>query len=546
MSGREQTPWWRQGVVYQIYIRSFADSDGDGTGDIGGIRSRLDHLVALGVDAIWVNPWYESPLADGGYDVTDYRAIDERFGTLDDVDHLIAEAHDRGIRVVGDIVPNHTSDQHRWFREAVAAEPGDPVRDRYLIRPGRGPHGDQPPNNWLSVFGGPAWTRLHRPDGTPEDWYLHLFTPEQPDLDWDNPEVRAEFLAILRFWFDRGIDGIRIDVAHGLAKHSGLPDLAETEVQQILGHTKLDDHPHWDRDEVLDIFREWRQLTDAYGDRFFVAEAWAPSPERLARYVAGDVLHQAFAFDVVEAPWRAPDLRQAIGSTIDALGRAGTLPTWTLSNHDVVRHTTRYGLPPDTDWRRWLLGGDRSLLDAEAGVRRARAAALLMLALPGSVYLYQGEELGLPEVIDLPLEILDDPVYERSGRTMKGRDGCRVPIPWKSTGSSLGFGSGAPWLPQPAEWAALSVEAQTGDLDSVLELYRSTLALRRELMADDESFEWRSEPDATVLDFERRRVRCLVNMGPASCALPPGGAVVAASGPLVDGELPPDTAVWIT
>ena len=362
-------PWWRSAVIYQVYVRSFADSDGDGIGDLPGVRSRLGYIAELGVDAIWLNPFYPSPQADAGYDVSDYRGVDPSFGTLADFDALVADADRLGLRVIVDLVPNHTSSEHPWFRAALAAGPGSGERARYIFREGRGPKGNLPPNDWQSVFGGPAWART--PDG---QWYLHLFAPEQPDLDWTNDEVRAEFESILRFWLDRGVDGFRIDVAHGLAKDPALPDIAG-------GHTTSGaatvGHPHWDQDDVHEVWRQWRRVIDAYPrEVVFVAEAWVDTPVQLARYLRPDELHTAFNFAFLLAPWDAAGLRAAIDSSIGALAAVGAPPTWVLSNHDVVRHVTRYG------------GG------AE-GLRRARSAALLMLALPGGAYVYQGEELGL-------------------------------------------------------------------------------------------------------------------------------------------------------
>ncbi len=339
-------PWWRSAVIYQVYIRSFADGNGDGVGDIAGIRSRLPYLKSLGIDAIWINPWYKSPMADHGYDVADFREIDPRFGTMAEAEALIEEAHQHGIRVIPDIVPNHVSDQHVWFRAALAAGQGSPERDRFVFRKGRGADGAEPPNNWQSCFGGPAWTRL--PDG---QWYLHLFAPEQPDLNWEHPEVRAEFEDILRFWFHRGVDGFRIDVAHGLVKHPDLPDLPPRPDGGAVAPQGGLDHPHWDRDEVHEIFRAWRRVADEFpGNRKFVAEAWAPSPERLARYVREDGLHTAFNFDFLMTSWDAKDLREVIDSSLATLGAVGAPATWVLSNHDVTRHPSRFGRKVVKKW----------------------------------------------------------------------------------------------------------------------------------------------------------------------------------------------------
>lgn len=503
MAGMTQE-WWRDAVVYQVYVRSFADSDGDGIGDLPGIRSRLPYLADLGVDAVWLTPFYASPMADGGYDVADYRAVDPLFGTLNDAAGLIADAHELGLRVIVDLVPNHSSDQHEWFRAGL--------RDRYMYREG---NGELPPNDWESVFGGPAWTRVA--DGS---WYLHLFDPTQPDLNWENPDVHAEFLDILRFWLDLGVDGFRVDVAHGMVKAPGLPDVGHAGQNELLGEESL---PYFDQDGVHDIYRTWRKVLDEYpGDRMAVAEAWAPTPVRTAQYVRPDELHQAFNFHFLKAEWQAEAFRTVIDETLATDAPA----TWVLSNHDVHRHVTRYG-------------------DGETGRRRARAAALLMLALPGSAYVYQGEELGLPEVLTLPDEVLQDPVWERSGHTDRGRDGCRVPIPWTSTGPSLGFSTGSGWLPQPEDWAKLSVAEQRDSTDSMLALYRTVLRLRRTQSFGE--FEWLDLP-AGVLGFRRGAFGCVVNFGTEVARVAVPGRVLLASVPhtVEDGEilLSSDAAVW--
>jgi alpha-glucosidase len=549
-------PWWRSAVIYQVYIRSFADGNGDGLGDIDGLRSRLSYLADLGVDAVWINPWYPSPQADAGYDVSDYRDIEPRFGTLADAEALIEEAHRAGIRVVLDIVPNHSSDQHPWFREAVAAGPGSPARQRYLFRPGRGEDGAQPPNDWQSVFGGPAWTRIPEPDGRPGEWYLHLFAPEQPDLDWTHPEVRADFEKTLRFWFDRGVDGFRIDVAHSLIKEEGLPDLdGRAPTPDAEPHPDaVDDarpHPHWDREEVHDIYREWRTVADSYPDpRIFVAEAWVDTPERLARYVRADELHTAFNFDFVRAPWKAAALRSTIDSTLAEHEAVGAPPTWVLSNHDVARHVSRFGREqPDGAAFNADALRDRPL-DLALGIRRARAAALLMLALPGGAYVYQGEELGLPEVEDLPEEALQDPTWERSGHTQRGRDGCRVPLPWSGTEPPYGFspdGAAAPWLPQPPLWRQHTAELLQERPDSILALYREALRLRHELPAlGDGTLRWLPAPDGALAFARDPGFACIVNVSADGVRLPEGAEVLLASEPLTGaGAVGPDTAVWL-
>lgn len=528
-----QREWWRDALVYQVYLRSFADGNGDGTGDIAGLRSRLDYLMELGVDAIWINPWYESPLNDGGYDVSDYRSIHPLFGTLDGARLLIEEARSREIRVIVDLVPNHTSSEHQWFQAALASPRGSAERARYHFREGRGGNSERPPNNWRSEFGGPAWTRL--PDG---EWYLHLFDPTQPDLNWSNPEVRAEFQDILRFWLDFGVSGFRVDVAHGKSKNPDYPDIAQMVDQIDIG----DDHPTWDRSELHEIVQEWRDVLDDYPGAMMVAEAWVANWSRLVRYLRPGEYHQVFDFLFLQAPWDATHLGVRIEEAIRTTSQVGASPTWVLSNHDVVRHPTRYGLPKEIDAEHWLLKGDRSKLDPQRGLRRARAATLLVMALPGSVYVYQGEELGLHEVYDLPLSALRDPYWERSGHTKKGRDGCRVPIPWTQEGPSFGFGLGDSWLPQPRHWGTMSVEAQRGVGGSTLELYKSAIGRRRDLLAGNPVFEWREwNPD--VIAFSRGSMECMVNLGDAPVPLPQGQVVLASE--QLEGELDPDTAVWL-
>lgn len=526
--------WWRHAVVYQIYVRSFADGNGDGTGDIAGMRSRLPYLERLGIDAIWVNPWYRSPLLDGGYDVADYREIDERFGTTSEAEAFIAEARSHGIRVLVDLVPNHTSWDHLWFRAALAAPAGSDERARYHFLDGRGEHGELPPNDWQSVFGGPAWTRV--PDG---QWYLHLFDESQPDVNWEHPEVADEFEAVMRFWLDRGAAGFRIDVAHGLVKAPGYPDAGAAAND---GRGQPEELPYYDRDEIHPIVRRWRRVLDEYDDdRMMVAEAWVAAARR-PLYLRPDEYHQAFDFDLLTATWDADDFASIIAASISSAQAVGSDPTWVLSNHDVVRHPTRYGLPNDIESGLWLLDGDRSLLDEERGTRRARAAAMVTLALPGSAYVYQGDELGLPEAWDLPLDVLQDPIWHDSEHTVKGRDGCRVPIPWEPTGESLGFGTGGSWLPQPPEFARLAAAAQDNEPGSTLELYRAALALRRARLVEEVGFEL-VDRGPGVLAFRRGdSFTCVTNMGDHPVALP-DGEVLLSSGPLV-ADLPPDTTVW--
>ncbi|WP_226925067.1 glycoside hydrolase family 13 protein [Georgenia thermotolerans] len=565
--------WWRQAVIYQVYPRSFADFDGDGMGDLRGITARLDHLARLGVDALWLSPFYRSPQADGGYDVADYRDVDPRFGTLADADALLARAHQLGLRVIVDLVPNHTSDQHAWFRQALAAGPGSPERARYVFREGLGETGEEPPNNWESVFGGPAWTRVcDRPDAAGSawagdgQWYLHLFDAAQPDLSWENPEVHAEFEDVLRFWLDRGVDGFRVDVAHGLVKAQGLPDWsgrvtmvegADDDAPAASAHEGTRP-PMFDQDGVHEIYRAWRRVVDEYPDeRILVAEAWVDPLERLARYVRADEMHQAFNFAFLVSRWHAEELREVVEASFAANDAVGAPTTWVVSNHDVVRHASRLGLEATGKGPNGI-GAEDPQPDAELGLRRARAATLLMLGLPGSAYLYQGEELGLPEHTALPDDARQDPAFFRTQGAEKGRDGCRVPLPWEADAPAYGFSpTGAAWLPQPADWARYAVDAQTGRAGSTLELYRAALRLRRELGLALGSLAWAPGlgPDVVAFvngpaDGARGDVVVVTNLGATPARLPAGHRVLVASGELVeDGGatlVPTDTTVWLT
>ncbi|MBP2704120.1 glycoside hydrolase family 13 protein [Microbispora sp. RL4-1S] len=520
------TRWWRDAVIYQVYVRSFADGDGDGVGDLPGMRSRLPYLADLGVDAVWLTPFYRSPMADFGYDVADYRDVDPVFGSLADAAALIEDAHRLGLRIIVDVVPNHTSDRHPWFQAALRAGTGAAERERYIFRHGRGASGELPPNDWESIFGGPAWTRVA--DG---QWYLHLFAPEQPDLNWEHPEVHAEFADVLRFWLDLGVDGFRIDVAHGMVKAPGLPDVGRAGQAEMIGCQIV---PFFDQDGVHEIHRSWRRILDSYdGERIGVAEAWAPSPERLANYVRPDELHQAFNFHFLKAPWDADAFREVVDESLRTAALVGAPSTWVLSNHDVKRHVTRYG------------GGER-------GLRRARAAAVLMLALPGSAYVYQGEELGLPEVLDLPEEYLRDP--QRLRDPDSGRDGCRVPLPWTASGDPThGFappGSGRSWLPAPAGWSRLSVEAQRRDGTSTLSLYRAALRIRRDRPdLGDGGLTWLDGPRGTLAFGRGDSFVCLMNMTAEwiETARPAGEPLLASAAPEISGDrvrLAPDSATW--
>jgi alpha-glucosidase len=555
MSEHEAQPWWQDAVIYQVYPRSWADADGDGVGDLPGITSRLGHLADLGVDAVWLSPFYVSPQHDAGYDVADYRQVDPRFGDLADADALVARAHELGIRVIVDLVPNHSSWDHAWFRDALASPPGSVARSRYLFRDGEGPGGAQPPNNWRSSFGGSAWERVTEADGSPGQWYLHLFDVSQPDFDWDNPEVGDEMESVIRYWLDRGVDGFRIDVAHGLVKADGLPDAPE-DVDADTTPTHL--LPMWDQDGVHEIYRRWRKVVEDYAvagedaDRILCGEAWVTPADRLARYIRPDELHQTFNFDYLMTPWIASEQRNVITTSLQAAASVGAPQTWVLSNHDVVRHATRLGYE-QRPGRRNIdgIGADDPQPDAALGLERARAATSVMLALPGSAYLYQGEELGLPDATELPDEIRQDPTWERSAHQRKGRDGCRVPVPWEADAPAYGFnGTGRTWLPQPERYGELAPDRQRGVPGSTFELYRTLLRLRREHRLGMRELTWTSGVGADLLAFEltadgKQSVHVLANLGATPAPLPAGAQVLVASGPLADsGAVPTDVTVW--
>ncbi len=558
--------WWRSAVIYQIYPRSFSDGMGDdGVGDLVGITERLPALVELGVDAIWLSPFYTSPQKDAGYDVADYCDVDPVFGTLADFAVLEKTTHALGLRLIVDLVPNHTSDRHRWFVEALAADEGSQERARYIFRAGKGDNGELPPNNWDSVFGGPAWTRVTRPDGTPGQWYLHLFDTSQPDLDWENPWVREQFRDILRFWLDRGVDGFRVDVAHGLIKADGLPDYTapltlDGSVAGSMGggavglEPEIDAHaavdpptpPYWAQERVHEIYRDWHSVLDEYdGERVLCAEAWVEPLAKLARWVRPDEMQQAFNFSYLETPWHAQAIRDVVDGSLEAFASVGAPSTWVLSNHDVVRHASRLGLTADNAQGHGIGPNSPGKPVGEIGLRRARAATALMLALPGSAYIYQGEELGLPEVIDLPDGARQDPTWFRTHGERYGRDGCRVPIPWEANAPSYGFGpTGKSWLPQPADWAAYARDAQRGVAGSTLELYRLALALRAEQDLGVGSLEWLPGYGADVVALRNGRVIVIANVGGDDVELP-AGEILLSSERLGDGILPADTTVWL-
>ena len=540
------TPWWRNAVIYQVYLRSFADGDGDGIGDFAGLLSRLDYLADLGVDGIWLNPCFPSPQNDHGYDVSDYTGIEPDYGDMAMFDEFLAKAHARDVKVLLDLVPNHCSTEHPWFKEAVAAGPGSPERERFLFRDGKGEHGELPPNNWESCFGGSAWTRVTEPDGTPGQWFLNFFDSTQADFNWRHPDVVELFDEVLRFWFDRGVDGFRIDVAHGLFKHAELPDW----------HGGPNNEYGWNRQEVHEVYRRWRRIADSYGkDLTLVGEIWVPTVEDLALYLRPDELPQAFFFDLLMQPWQATEWRESIDRAFAEIGSTGATITWTLANHDVHRAVTRYGIVradevPDELDPRLAKVRPRGDVDVPLGEQRARAAITALLALPGSHYLYQGEELGLPEVLDMPDDQRQDPSWIRTDGLDVGRDGCRVPLPWTPEAPSFGFSprdaAETPWLRQPEWFAKYAMSTQDGDEASMLSLHRTALRTRRAepgLLGED--FRWRDAPDE-VLFFERGDgVACVVNFGVTPFALPEEAEVLLTSAPLDGASLPTDTAAWL-
>ncbi len=568
-------PWWASAVIYQIYPRSFADGNGDGMGDLSGISGKLEYLAGLGVNAIWLSPFYLSPQADAGYDVADYRRVDPLFGDLDDFDAMLRKAHGLGLRVIVDLVPNHTSDEHAWFQEALASPAGSPARNRYMFRDGLGIGGNEPPNNWRSIFGGRAWTRLTE-NGIPGQWYLHLFDTKQPDLNWENPEVHAEMESVLRFWLDRGVDGFRVDVAHGMVKAPGLPDweghsamVSGDETESPSETTSVHDPAHqqkptldppspfFDQDGVHEIYRSWNRVLKEYdGDRMLVAEAWVEQPERLAMYVRADEMQQAFNFEFLLAGWDAERMAAAVDNSLAANATVGAPATWVLSNHDTVRHPSRFGLADPTTFPKGISAEDEQPEEA-LGLARARAATLLMLALPGSAYMYQGEELGLPEHTTLDAAFRQDPAFFRTNGAERGRDGCRVPLPWRAADPGYGFSSGdaseggpsAPWLPQPQSFATYAADSEIGVAGSTLELYRTALEIRATHALGEGTHAWAPQhhPGAGVVAFSNGPITVIANAGNVPLDLPPAAEIVLASGAetVSGGKLAPNSAVWI-
>jgi len=529
--------WWKDSIIYQVYPRSFADSTGSGVGDLPGITGHLDDLVHLGVDAIWLSPFYPSPQNDAGYDVADYVDVDPMFGTLEDFDDLITQAHHRGLKVIVDVVPNHTSSDHQWFVDALAQPMGSAERDRYIFRPGRGPDGDTPPNNWESIFGGPAWTRVA--DGS---WYLHLFDSSQPDLNWDNPWVKEQFDDILRFWLDRGVDGFRIDVAHGLIKEAGFPDWSRETAEPG------DNGPFFDQEGVHDIYRRWRTILDSYpGERILCAEAWISPTPRIARYVRPGLMHQAFNFEMLTAPWSAQRIKEVIEDGLEVFPAVGAPTGWVLSNHDIMRHASRLSLDVEGADLQQMGKADTDRVDNAVGLRRARAATAMILSLPGYCYLYQGEELGLPEVLDIPGHLRQDPSYHRTGGERVGRDGCRVPLPWDATKPANGFSpTGNSWLPQPPEFANLARENQKGDPAATLEFYREAIRVRREYDLGQGSLTWIDTGEDDVLSWKTGDVTVVMNLSKVAWSGPAGALLVESiPGGWDNGVVAPETTVWL-
>jgi alpha-glucosidase len=555
-AAKKDAEWWRTAVIYQIYPRSFADGNGDGVGDLPGVTSRLESLAELGIDAIWFSPFFKSPQKDAGYDISDYRQIDPLFGTNEDLEALVAKAKSFGIRIIVDIVPNHTSDQHAWFQAAIASPEGSAERDYYIFREGKGTNGELPPNNWESIFGGPAWSRLTNIDGTPGQWYLHLFDSSQPDLNWNNPAVADEFDEILRFWLRKGVDGFRVDVAHGMVKRAGLPDADEVgpDGERLhIGKLPLEEAerrvPYWGQPGVHDFIRRFRRVVDEFDDRAMCAEASMSPLPRLAMWVRPDEYHQSFNFDYMETPFKPAELQKIVTDSIQEYGKVGASSTWVLSNHDQVRHATRYGYEGKIPKQGDGIGPDYLQPDEAMGLRKARAASAFMLGLPGSAYIYNGEELGLPEHTTLEGKYRQDPTYARTKGERVGRDGCRVPLPWEADASaSNGFSStGASWLPQPSSYRVFSRNLQQGVAGSTLELYKRLLKERKAFGLGWGEFRWAPEfQDKNTLAYVNNGILVLTNFGPESVVVPAGEVLATTQHDLtVEHELEHDNTVWI-
>jgi alpha-glucosidase len=507
-------------------------------GDLPGITSELGQLQELGVDAVWLSPFYPSPQKDAGYDVSDYKDVAPPLGTLTDFDEMLEKAHKLGLRVMIDLVPNHSSDQHEWFQEALRAKPGSAARKFYHFQDGKGEQGELPPNNWLSMFGGPAWTRI--PDG---QWYLHLFDSSQPDLNWENPKVREAFEGILKFWLDRGVDGFRVDQPHAMGKQAGLPDHPYVETAGAGFIEGEPDPPMWFQDSVHEIFRSWRKILESYpGERAMCGEAYVLPLTKMAKWVRPDEFHQTFNFRFLDAPWEKQALVSAIDESFQAFDEVKAPSTWVLNNHDTIRHVSRFGGDYGRTTASDGIGPDNPQPDNELGLIKAKAATLFMLGLPGASYLYQGEELGLPEHTTIEPKYRQDPTFFRTNGQRVGRDGARVPLPWVKGDSTSGFSKAtAGWLPQPASYAALSRDQQESE-GSTLSLYKQALAIRKQLSLGEGSFDWISKTD--LLGYQNGSTLVIHNFGTSSVELP-AGEVLLSSAPLEAAKLPANASCWV-
>jgi alpha-glucosidase len=536
--------WWRTAVIYQIYPRSFADGNGDGIGDLVGTTARLESLKSLGIDAIWFSPFFKSPQKDAGYDVADYKTIDPLFGSNEEFYDLLAKAHSLGLRIIVDIVPNHSSDQHELFQAALKAAPGSPEREIYIFRDGKGENGELPPNNWESVFGGNAWTRITEADGSLGQWYLHIFDSSQPDFNWENPKVTELFEDILSFWLDKGVDGFRIDVAHGLVKEVGLPDV-KVGATHVVDETE---HPFWGQEGVHEIIRGWRKLLNRYEDRAMCAEAWVLPLSRMAKWVREDEYHQTFNFGYLETPWDRNALEKVVAESLREFGKVGAPSTWVLSNHDTIRHTSKYGVP-SIPLHGQGIGPNSEQPDEAMGLRKARAASAFMLGLPGGAYIYQGEELGLPEHTMLEGKYRQDPTWFRTNGEKVGRDGCRVPLPWEANGGpSFGFNTtGKSWLPAPDSFKRYARDEQEGVAGSTLELYKRLIKERKEFAMGSGEFRFAPEYSSdSTLGYINNGVLVISNFGPDSVNVPAGKLLVTTQHDLtVEGVLEHDQTAWI-
>jgi oligo-1,6-glucosidase/alpha-glucosidase len=514
-------PWWERGVIYQIYPRSFQDSDGDGVGDLKGIERRLDYLVDLGIDAIWLSPIFPSPMADFGYDVADYTGVDPLFGSLEGFDRLLAAAHERGLRLMLDFVPNHSSDQHPWFVESRSSR-DNPKRDWYVWRDAAADGG--PPNNWISDFGGSAW-EWDEPTG---QYYLHAFLKEQPDLNWRNPQLRAAMLDVIRFWFERGVDGFRIDVLWHCIKAEGLPDNPANPLYRPDMGEKLKVLQTYstNQPEIHELAADFRALADDYGDRLLVGEIVLPMDD-LMTYYGGDRpgVHLPFNFQLVEAPWDAAILRGLIADYEAALPR-GAWPNWVIASHDYPR------------------------IAAKLGEAQARVAAMLLLTLRGTPTLYQGDELGIGKV-DIPPDRVRDPKELREPGIGLGRDPSRTPMAWDSS-PNAGFSSSETWLPLHQDWLTRNAAAQGGDPGSMLSLYRNLLRLRRAEPALSIGSLQLDLGSKHILAYRRQhgaaRLLILLNLSGTERPIPDGGAagtllLSTLDGPPPSGLLRPDEGV---